>query len=328
CQPARGAARQVLHPDAADRLEREAARIGRCGVPAKETRGERAVVDAEATVRHPGDRALDMGLERDRLDVAGRNVDALYATALGDHDCAAVSGPRVPGQNTQALRAALVCDLDGVEQYALRAGLEVPQPEGRARPEATALEGNGRVGKLAGKREPATDGRDLGREGSAARATAYRGPRRAARRNRRHLAVLELQTPDLVVAGECVAARADVVVDVAAVARDGRPVRAVVVQDLDALAAVAVQHPESAAAAIRARPRRLALHDDVLTIGRPRRRHHACIVGAVHDARIAAVRVHHPEVVLPGAIRYERDHAPIRRDRGMVVERDAAVLGQ
>src|SRR5690606_25566070 len=225
-----------------------------------------------------------MGLERDRLDVAGRNVDALYATALGDHDCAAVSGPRVPGQNTQALRAALVCDLDGVEQYALRAGLEVPQPEGRARPEATALEGNGRVGKLAGKREPATVGRDLGREGSAARATACRWPLRAARRNRRHIAVLELPAPDLVVAGGCGAARAGVVAAAAAGAQAGRPEPETVAQDLGALAAVAAEHPVSAAAAIRARPLRVALHGDVLTIGRPRRRHPACIVVAVNDA--------------------------------------------
>src|SRR5205814_9229693 len=126
----------------------------------------------------------------------------------------------------------------------------------------------------------------------------------------------------------------DLVVQVPTVARDARPLRRAVwsaaaaaatataptssargADDLNALAAILVIHPDSAGrrAAFAAATPALA-HDYVVAVGRPGRLERRGVQVGEHRALVRAVGIHDPEVVLAAAVGDEGDGLAVGRD--------------
>jgi hypothetical protein len=95
--------------------------------------------------------------------------------------------------------------------------------------------------------------------------------------------------------------------------------------ELDAFAAVARVH-EQATAAPRRRADVLTAHDDETPVGRPRRLGGTDVAIHRHGARVGAVGVHQPQVVLAATVGDEGDGAPIGREPRLEVQRQARVL--
>lgn len=92
---------------------------------------------------------------------------------------------------------------------------------------------------------------------------------------------------------------------------------------------VAVVHPYAGLArASRSRRATGLPYDDVVTVGRPGRLEEFRSLVFHHGARVRAVGVHDPEVVLPVPIGDERNCLPVGRVAGVITDRDSGVSCQ
>ena len=160
-QPPRRAVRQIHDPELAHRLEHHAPPVGRHRRPPREANGKARFGDAHLPVGHLGNGPLHHGGEGNGDDIARLDVDAHQLASSGQIDRARVRRPRIAWKHPQRLHPFGHVHLDRIEQDALGARLEIPQPERVARTVLVSLEGDRAAGNPAGEGEPATVGRNL-----------------------------------------------------------------------------------------------------------------------------------------------------------------------
>jgi hypothetical protein len=158
---------QVHDPDAPHGLEGETLAIGRCAGPPRETHGEGRARVLHLEVGELRDRPLHARREWNRGDDTTGHVEPAELSALREVDRLAVPAPGVPGEGTQHLAPLEDVLLDRIHDEALVPGLEVAQPERRARAKGVPLPGDGAVGDAAHEGEPLAVGRDFRRPHAA-----------------------------------------------------------------------------------------------------------------------------------------------------------------
>ena len=304
--------------------EDEAGAIGRQPRPAHQPRPHRGpVVDSHRRVGASRDLGLHAGGERNRRRLPGGDVDALQLPGHRDDDRLPVGQEVVARQRVARGARFLVVARHRVGEPALRAGLEI----------ADAQPGVGLVTRAVD--QPLAVGREHRPHRAALRVGHLRDVAGVA------VVAVDLPQREAGVVGESAGALR--VVDEPAIGRDHRPhavgrrrrrrpggirsrLRRRGSPDAHAVAAVAVVHVEPERARI-GRPR--LRHDQVLAVGRPRRRDHdlRAIVGApilADGPRVGAVGVGDPQVLDPTAIAEEGDGAAVGRPGRLALERHAA----
>ena len=296
------------------------------GRPADHPRLEGVAGNIELRAGLFGDPAAHLGDERHFLGVPAGGVHPDDPAAAQHVERRAVGGPGVAGEDAFGLHALGEVRLDGVGQQAFAARLQIPEKERRARSEPVALEGDRAAGDPAGEGEPAAVRRGLRGDGAPARslvlllglALGYVVD----------LAGLQVEFPDLHRPPDQIALgrRGEVEVE-APVRRRGGPAGARVItsDEFDAAPALGVEQVEPGTA--RLAERETPGHDP-LPVRQPGRGGDPRVGVLVDRPRVAAVRIHEPEVRLSAPVGDEGDRRAVGRPARVVVHCHPAVLGQ
>ena len=292
----------VAQPEPADGMEHHAAPVGRRGDVARHLRRERALGQALGLARRLGDDLLDLGGERDVRCFARGGVNAPELAVLAPHDQrGVVRRPVEVGVGPEDRPSLLLVAGEAVPERAHLAAGEVEQVQ------------HALVADALHEREGLAVRRGLRTHGAA-----RTGDQRL---DLAGLAVEALDGVDQAVRVLVVfegGSAADVLgeVDVAAVRRDRGFAEVLLVVlhlgELQAVAAVAMHHPELAGAQ-RSQAGEVLAADQVLAVRRPRRVVEQAEALLRHLRGAAAVGAHAPQVVAAVAVRGVGDLAAVGR---------------
>ena len=308
-EPARRAAGEWCRPDLAHAREHGALAVGRLLNPHQLPHGERSVVDALREVDARRELLLDARCERDDAYLLCCHIDALDVPVAGEHHRFRVRREGVARQHVVRRVPFLIVALHRCDEPLFVERAQVADAE--------------RCFLVAARRvhEPAAVGRDEGAQRAA-----------VARRDDARDAGLAIEFHDLVATDLAAGVSAWVAREVgeSAVWREGHPrVRRgarLTRIELDARADRPVVHPERyvGEVVLRRRIRTVAAGDEVLAVGRPRRRTEREVGFLRDNLESRAVGVHGPEVVVAVPVGDERDHLAVGRPARHAVPRHAA----